>query len=393
MKEVVIVQNTIPHFRVDFFDKLRENLEKSGIRLRLFYSKPDFTTTHGEDFNDLFMELPWAEKLPSWRFPGNLRWQPVAGRCKDTDLLIVTHATSGILIWGWYLLPFWRRPKVAFWGHGWNHQSDNPETLSERLKTWLGKRARWYFAYTWHVRQELIKRGYDAARITDVQNAIHGPEDAARPQDVEDLRRDLGLDDKAWVALYCGHIYRLKQMDMLIEAARRVHERLPSFALVIAGAGPEQKKAEKAAAEHSFIHFVGPILDARKAAYFALSRAYVLPGLVGLGVVDAFHHGVPPVATKFPYHSPEFVYLEHGRNGLVADNTAESLAAAIVELATDDELYQRVLKGVETASRTYTVDAMAERFAQGIIAALRVESEGSNMIGLRTEVPPPSRAK
>ena len=393
MKEVVIVQNTIPHFRVFFFNRLKKILEEEDVHLRILYSKPDFESTHSRAFNDLFMELPWAEKLPFWRLPGNLRWQPVIGRCKTTDLLIVPHATSGILTWGCYLLPFRSRPKLAFWGHGWNHQSDDRETGSERFKTWLGKRASWYFAYTWYVRQELIERGYDADRMTDVQNAMHGPAAAAQPQEVAELRRELGLDPDAWVALYCGHIYRLKQIDLLIEAAGLVHERLPSFTLVIAGAGPQQSKAETAAAEHDFIHYVGPILDSRKTAYFALSRACVLPGLVGLGVVDAFHHGVPPVTTNFPYHSPEFVYLQDGKNGLVADNSAASLSDAMFRLATDDELYRRLLDGVETASKTYTVEDMASRFAQGIVAALRLEDEGPDACSLRTQVPPPRRAE
>ena len=116
MKEVVIVQSTVPHFRVFFFEELRKILKEEDVHLRLLYSKPDFTSTHGRAFNDLFMDLPWAEKLPSRRFPGNLRWQPVMGRLKNTDLLIVPHATSGVLIWGCYMLPFWSWPKLAFWG-------------------------------------------------------------------------------------------------------------------------------------------------------------------------------------------------------------------------------------------------------------------------------------
>ena len=393
MKEVAIIQYTVPHFRVGFFEKLRVLLEAEDVCLRLIYSNPDFTETQGRLANQLYTDLPWAEKVPSRRLPGKLLWQPVMGRLKNCDLLIVHHANSEILNWGCYLLPFWRRPKLAFWGHGWNHQSSNPDGWAEGFRAWHGRRASWYFAYTWHVRQELIARGYDPHRITDVQNAIDGPSSTARPRDVDDLRKELGLDQSAWVALYCGRLYRMKQIDMLIDAAKRIHDRLPSFALVVAGAGAQQSIAEKAASEHSFIHFVGPILGVRKATFFALSRICIMPGLVGLGVVDAFHHGVPPVATNFPNHSPEFVYLRDGENGLIADNSAEGLSDAIVRLATGDDLYRRLLEGVETASRTYTVEAMACRFAEGVLAALRAEPKGLDVYRMETGASPSTRAK
>lgn len=179
----------------------------------------------------------------------------------------------------------------------------------------------------------------------------------------------------------------------MLQAAKRARDRLPSFVLVVAGAGRQQSLAEKAAAEHSFIHYVGPILEARKTAFFALSRIYVLPGAVGLGVVDAFLHGIPPVATNFPYHGPEFVYLRDGENGLVADNSAEALSDAIVRLATDKDLYGRLVEGVEVASRTYTVEEMAHRFAAGVLAALRAEPKGSDVFRVGTQASPPNRAE
>ena len=117
----------------------------------------------------------------------------------------------------------------------------------------------------------------------------------------------------------------------LVDAAERVHEEVPSFVLILAGAGTDERIAEEAARTHDFIHFVGPVLGMRKAALFAVSRVVVMPGLVGLGIVDAFHFGVPPIATTFPHHSPEFVYLEDGENGLVTENCAEEFAAATAE--------------------------------------------------------------
>jgi L-malate glycosyltransferase len=39
----------------------------------------------------------------------------------------------------------------------------------------------------------------------------------------------------------------------------------------------------------------------------------LMPGLVGLAVLDAFADGIPRVTTVIEYHSPEIEYLVPGR--------------------------------------------------------------------------------
>jgi glycosyltransferase involved in cell wall biosynthesis len=86
--------------------------------------------------------------------------------------------------------------------------------------------------------------------------------------------------------------------------------------------------------------------------------------------VDAFHHGVPPIATRFPYHSPEFAYLRNGENGLIVDHSAEALSAAMVRLATDDALHARLTMGAKVSSNELSMEQMVQRFGGGILAAL-----------------------
>ncbi len=373
MKEVVIVQYRLTHYRLSFYDSLRCRLESEDVRLRLLYSDPDTGKHTGGLWHQLFDDLPWGEKIKTTQLPGGFRFQPILRNVRGADLVIVNHATKYLVNHVYFLLPLSNRPKLAYWGHGWDHQTEHPDNWSERLKTWTGKRADWYFAYTWKVREKLIELGYDGGRITDVQNAVAPPTAAASPNEIELLRRELALHPESVVALYCGKMYPKKQLGLLIDAARRVHERIPSFVLILAGAGEQEYVAAEAAREHAFIHFVGPIRGSRRAAFFALSRICVMPGVVGLGVVDAFHYNVPPVATNFPYHSPEFVYLCHEENGIVAENSPESFAEAIIKLSQDDILHKRLVDGTKKASASLTVDEMARRFTEGILAALAGE--------------------
>lgn len=47
-----------------------------------------------------------------------------------------------------------------------------------------------------------------------------------------------------------------------------------------------------------------------------LARVFLMPGLVGLAILDAGAAGLPLVTTDYPWHSPEIAYLDPGVNGL-----------------------------------------------------------------------------
>jgi len=369
-KEVVILQFRLTHYRIPLYRILRGLLRDQGVVLRLLYSTPDDEPDRGNLIKKLYSDLSWGERIPSKVLPFGFVRQPIIKRTRNADLVIVSDGTKHMLNYAPYLLPLIKAPKIAFWGHGWNHHTDNPESWPEHMKFWLAKHVDWYFAYTWKVRERLIERGYDEDRVTDVQNAVEGPSTKVGRDDIARLRAELGLAPDALVAFYCGKMYDMKRLDLLIEAAQKARAELPSLVLILAGAGSDQKIAEQAARDHDFIHYVGPVLDRRKAAFYALSRLVVMPGLVGLGVVEAFHFGVPPIATVYPYHSPEIVYLRDGVNSLIVEGEADALAAAMVNLARDDVLHARLAAGCAQTAQTVTVEEMARRFADGILRAL-----------------------
>ncbi len=371
-KEVTIVQYCITHYRLNFYEELKRILREQDINLRLLYSGPPTDPKRGNLVKHLYDDVVWGEKIPVQLLPKRLIWQPYIKATQTSDLVIVEHAIKQILSYHSFLMPMLGRPKLAFWGHGWDHQKSDISKGHEPFKIWLGKQAHWYFAYTEKVKERLIgDMGYNPDRITAVENAVTPPvknvDDVYRDQ----LRRELNLDDDARVAIFCGKIYALKQIDLLLEAAQKVHERVPRFRLIIAGAGEEEEKAVRAARENDYISFVGPVRDEKKAALFSLGHVVAMSGLVGLGVVDAFHFGLPPVAPHFPFHSPEFGYLDNEKNAIVTENTADSFADGLVRLLTDEPFRQRLADACSDRAKTLTVENMAKRFAGGINSALQ----------------------
>ena len=365
--KVVIIQGVLSHYREAFYEALLARMKDRNINLILCYGRPKEGTSAAA-FARLAKDGTSFERRMIF---GKTVWYPVLRKALQADLVIVEHNAKVLINYILFAAQFLGGPKLIFWGHGRNFQTDKPNSLPESVKRFMGRHAHWYLAYTWRVRDELIERGYNPDRVTDIQNAVEAPKRASDPAESDTVRRELGLGEDSIVGLFCGRMYPKKRLERLVAAAKLVHEEIPCFKLVLAGAGESQSIAEKAANEHAFIYYTGPVFGVRKAAHFAVSRFVVFSGLLGLGIVDSFHHGVPPVVTDYPFHSPELAYLVDGENGLLTDDSVEGLARGMIRICLDDELHARLVAGCKDWSERLTIDVMADKFAEGIMAALR----------------------
>ncbi len=145
---------------------------------------------------------------------------------------------------------------------------------------------------------------------------------------------------------------------------------MPSIRFVLGGGGPDQYIAEELARKYDYVDFVGPTFDKEKSALFGLAHTSLMPGAIGLGIMDAFHNSVPPVIVKNRFHGPEIAYLDDNINGLLVDENAGALAEGICKLAADHMLYKQLQVGCKKTASQITLDAMVERFAGGVVDAL-----------------------
>ena len=370
-REAAVVVAYLSHFRAPFYQALRSAFGAHGVDLKLLYGVTD---------GHFSRALDWAEPFPVRALPGGATWFPVLSRlARGADVVVVEDASRHLINYALLALRKLGGPKLVLWGHGWNHQTSRPHSWAERIKKQVGRRADGFLAYTDGIRDELIRRGYDARRIHVVRNTIPRPAAPADLHQVARLRARIGLAPDAQVALYCGQIYPLKRVELLIEAAALVKLELPRFELILAGAGPKQSVCERAAATHSFIHFIGPAFDDVKAACFALADVCAIPGVVGLSLVDAFHHGVPPIVTRMPTHGPEIDYLRDEVNGLETRHTAADLAKSMARLLREEALRQRLIEGCRASSSELGMEQMVDGFVDGVLATLGDEDVGGRL--------------
>lgn len=380
-REVSIVYRHVPQYRREFYELLRQDLADVGVHLKLVHGQPV-----GEDaVKGDSVRLPWATEIRNHTVDvagKQLVWQPAWHQVRRSELVIVEQASKLPLN---YLLLAAQRvggPRVGLWGHGVNLQADGRTTTraAESVKRRSTRAAHWFFAYTDGVAQKVREIGFPADHITVVQNALDT--DALREWyvdatdvEVDEMRAEHGIVG-SHVGLYLGALYRGKRLDFLLDSAMRTREVLGDFELVIAGTGPQVGAVEAAARRHRWIHQVGTAFGRRKALLGRLADVTLMPGLVGLAVLDAFALQTPMITTAGARHSPEIEYLVNETNGVIlpADSTAREYGTAVADVLSTPARLDALKRGCRVSARRYTVAEMSSRFAQGIVEALMMRT-------------------
>jgi glycosyltransferase involved in cell wall biosynthesis len=374
MRKVLIAYKYVPQYRAPFFDQLRDKLAADDIELTLVYGDPTPSEATKKDAS----KLPWATYLPSRSFVirgSHLLYQPFLRLSKDFDLIIVEQANRLLINPLLILLHRLGLRHVAYWGHGKNFQTREPG-LARWLKNYLATNVGWWFAYNETSAKVVMELGYPSERITRVMNTIDNQKlanDLASVTDaeVEALRARMGIDTSN-VCLYIGGMYDLKRLDFLFEALLEIKHRIPDFRMIFLGSGVDKHKAEAFVQQHTWCSFEGSRFGREKATYMKLGKLILMPGLVGLAIIDSFVAGLPIVTTDLNYHSPEIEYLQSGRNGVMvqAADDASAYAVRVSDLLQNDAALQKLREGCAASAEEYSMAQMVERFSNGIKEAL-----------------------
>jgi glycosyltransferase involved in cell wall biosynthesis len=159
---------------------------------------------------------------------------------------------------------------------------------------------------------------------------------------------------------------KVKGIPFLIESCKSVRTRIPEFHMILVGGGPDQEGVLQLIGGLNWVHWVGPKFGGEKTELMAISDVFLLPGKVGLAILDAFAAGLPLLTTRLDIHCPEIEYLEADRNGLVTDHCEKAFAKGVIEVFTERERLQRLAAGAMESAEKYSIEAMTENFRRGI---------------------------
>ena len=374
MIKVAIVQRVLPHYRLEFFARLYQQLSEKGVELQLVYGNEKPGTVP----RTIDVKLEWAKKIENIYIntPGTrLVWQPCLNEVKNSDLIIIEQANRLLLN---YLLFFGKKLggyKIAYWGHGRNMQENNEGKLSHRFKNALISKVDWWFAYTQLSADIVSDSDFPADKITVVQNTIETDEfkraiDGVNESEINSIKEEVGLIGDN-ICLYCGGMYPGKDLDYIFDVCIELRERISDYQIVFIGDGPDQYKVEEFVSTYSWANYVGPKYGNEKAPYFKLSKALLMPRSVGLTIIDSFVAGTPLFTTYNMRHGPEIEYLENGVNGVSTDHTLNSYVNAIENYLNSDDMQKDLIRGCSLASKIYSLDNMVDNFIDGIMKCLK----------------------
>lgn len=366
--KVFIAPGFVPHYRDPFYRLLTDHCTKADIQLTIAASTSVPSNFLPAKFND-FVNAPMASVGP-------FAWQDIPSLSRDCDLVIAQQEAKYLANYCLQLRRLVSPQKFAFWGHGKNFQSTTSGLFAEYMKRHTALHCDWWFAYNQTSADIVAEFGYPLERITSVMNAIDTGhltrlKDSLKIGDLASLRAVLGIRGEN-VAVFTGGLYEQKRLRFLADACAMVRKRIPDFELIVIGSGPEASFLAKLASRNPWLHFVGSKTDEEKVPYWAIAKALLMPGLVGLVVLDSFALGVPIITTDYPNHSPEFEYLRNGENGIVCSPwpSLQNYADCVISFFSSPDLQKTLADKALASAKNHTIEAMARNFFEGITMAL-----------------------
>ncbi len=134
------------------------------------------------------------------------------------------------------------------------------------------------------VRDDLIRRGVSADRVTTVENCL---------DELPELN-----DEKGDFILNLGRMVGVKGLDYLVEAMRQV-----DCKLIMCGRGPETKKLQKMISKYGLedrVEIKGWVSEEEKVRLMGTCRFFVMPSIYeayGIAAIEALSYGKPLVCT------------------------------------------------------------------------------------------------
>lgn len=367
MTRVLIIETQLKQYRRRFLVELAATLQARGIELVVAYSEPSAAERAKGDTIDL---PGLAVKVPAFSIGERVVLQSAWELARDAALVIFGQANGQLLNYALLARSRLGLQRVAYWGHGYNHQA-NRHSWSERLKRRLLGVADWWFAYTPSVARYLVEHGVPDAAITTVFNTIDVDElaTAVAARDPAAVRARLGYSDGARLGLYCGALVSAKQLAFLADAAAVIRERVPGFELIIVGAGPERAMLEAIAHYRPYLRIVGPAFGGDRADYFAIAEVALVPAQLGLAIVDAFAAGLPIVTTTAHGHGPELDYLT-ADTGVQTAFDVDAYGAGVAALLVDPTRLAAMSAAARARAAELPLGRMVDQFATGIVRCL-----------------------
>ncbi|MBD3343462.1 MAG: glycosyltransferase [Chitinivibrionales bacterium] len=348
MKKVLLMSNTVMHYRVSVYNYFTEKFRNDGWELFVRTNKLQSSNKNPHQFD--LKEIPLS-------FGACTR---EIAAVKPDAVIVFLHLKDRVI---WPLLHWLKLGRIpfAYWTKGANlDDADNPirnmafhyiHTLSDRLILYSSHEMK----YVGH---------YNTGKVFIANNTVNYHDYPAIMASKQQIKQELGIPFER-VVLFAGRMGidgGRKKVAHLIEVFRNLN--CYGAGLVIVGSGLSEEL--QSSMNPRTTQYLGEVHDPANitiSKIFAMADIFCIPGHVGLGLNQAMYWGLP-VVTEEGKQPPEFHYLVDGRNGfVVAENDIAALRKRLILLLENKELREKLGQNArEDLLKEASIDNMYSSF-------------------------------
>lgn len=374
MKKVVILQRITGNYRLPLFEYMFKELSNQNIELKVIYGQAGPDEKEIGVVNGVFLSkiqnhyVKFRSKYLIFQFP-----------IKDfltADMIIIQQGNKIVTNHLYIILSYFLRKKIGVWGNCKQELGAFRNGIFYRTWWWkLTKNIDHWFAYNDTTKLILEKAMFPKKQITVLYNTIDTKSqietyNSFTESYIQQLKNKYEIKSNDIVGLFCSRLYPDKRIDFLLQALELVIKEIPNFKFFVLGDGDEIQKISDFEVNHKWFFQIGTKYGEEKISYFRISDFQLMPGALGLHVVDSFAFETPIITTNNLTHGVEFDYLQNYENGIVSSYNLDAYVEAIIKVCKDSNLLKKLKYGCKESAKLFSIERMSQNFISGILETI-----------------------
>ena len=198
--------------------------------------------------------------------------------------------------------------------------------------------------------------------ITRIENGIEREQFISPESPL--VKADLGIPNNSVLAIYCGRLSAEKDIDKLVHLFSQAARRDDRLHLLLIGKGPLEAELQQLATGHGLngrLHLTGKVPYDEVANYLAAGDLFITAStseVHPLTVIEAMAAGLPVIAIRSPGMEET---IDSGITGFLVESADDEFVEAILTLAQDAGLRERMGSAAQIASGRYDINRTVDQ--------------------------------
>lgn len=376
---VVILNDYMPAYRAQLFDKVEKKLGSQSIDFMLITGNPDKKFLLRRDMTTAPFHIV-ANNFSVRVGRSSIRYIFARKYTKSADIIVCEYSVTNLNTWLHIL--FDKKKTIFLWGHGPGYLAKQ-SWLRTSLELFLARKASKVLTYTMPGMARLVELGLEPEKVEYLNNTFDWGPIGQSILETDEVTVSDYIESKSLTPgkIFCfiGALDETKRIDFLADAMDFAWEIDKEVRFLFAGEGPDKDKLANATSRGQAV-LLGRIGNSEKGILAKISSGILNPGNIGLVAVDSLAMNTPIIGTNVR-SSPEKDYLVEGLSLYTLSNNPAAFADELISFLQQDK--QKVSFG-----KPPLLEDFAERFSLSLVHKIRPEKP---RILFLTNLPAPYR--